>query len=192
MLTTQVESKVKPKLVLAFDQSFSMLLNADFDELESVFSEINNSKISTNYKIKNIGFGRSISELDTLIFRGSRTNFEELENSLNLLLTKNDRAILVSDGNINKGSFSVFNKNNGYRLDVIGVGDTIYNPSISISKINYNKKVVVDNSFPIEVFIESSNYSGEVQLEVSENGNILLTDKVLILPNIGSKQKLMH
>ena len=190
MLSTEVETKVKPKLIVAFDQSSSMLLNADFDELESVFNEINNSELSTNYKIRNIGFGEYVSEIDTLNFNGTRTNFEELNTNLNLLLTENDRVILVSDGNMNKGSYSVFNKTHDYSLDVIGIGDTTFIPSISILKINYNKKVVVGNSFSLEMFIESSNFSGELQLEVSENENNVLTDKVSILPNADAKQKM--
>ena len=192
MISTEVETKVKPKLIVAFDQSSSMLLNADFNELESLFKEINNSELSTNYQIKNIGFGEFVSEIDTLRFNGSRTNFEELDKKLNLLLTEKDRVLLVSDGNINKGSFSVFNKNHDYNLDVIGIGDTLFNPNISISRINYNKKVIVGNSFSLEVFIESSNFSGEVQLEVSENKKNVLTDKVSIFPHADAEQKMKH
>ncbi len=192
MLPTQVKTTVKPKLVLAFDQSSSMLLNTSFEELESVFKDVNNSDLSTKYQIKNIGFGESVSEIDTLKFNNSRTNFNELEKSLDFLLTQGDRVILVSDGNINKGSSSVFTKNSSYSLDVIGVGDTISIPRISILAINYNKEVVVGNSFPLEIFIESSNFSGEVQLEVSEKEKNVLTERVLILPNINAKQKKRH
>jgi len=192
VLTTEIEVKVKPKLIVAFDQSSSMLLNTDFSKLESVFNEINNSKLSASYQIKNIGFGEFISEIDTLKFNEPRTSLEDLENSLNLLLTKKDKVILVSDGNINKGSSYVFNKKHNYTLDVIGVGDTIFDPSISISKINYNKKVIVGNSFPLEIFIKTTNFSGEVKLEVSDKRKIILTDNISILPNADTEQRMRH
>jgi len=176
LITTDVDSKVKPKFVVAFDQSSSMLQNASEVELKSVFDEINKSEFADRFIIKNIGFGKSVSVIDTLHFNESRTNFDDLENKLDLLLSEGDKVVLISDGNINSGRSNVFSNKKKYILDVIGVGDTVKNPSISISQINYNKKVVVGNSFPVELFVESSNFSGDINLEISEKNKIIYTD----------------
>ncbi|MCK5906116.1 MAG: hypothetical protein KAG37_00915, partial [Flavobacteriales bacterium] len=192
LITAEVETKVKPKLVVAFDQSSSMLLNANMNKLQSVFSDLNDSKLSENYSIKNIGFGKYVSVIDSLKFDKPRTNYKNLEKKLDLLMSENDKVILISDGNINSGTSSVFSKKKKYNLNIIGVGDTTINTSISIAKINYNKKVIIGNSFPVELFIETSNYSGDIKLEVSEKSKVVYSDKFSILPNSERHQKHRH
>ncbi len=189
VLNTEVENKVKPKLIVAFDQSRSMLQNADKQNLHKVFTDIYNSKLSENFRIKSIGFGEFVSKIDTLKFNQERTNIEDVERKLDLLLSESDKVILVSDGNVNSGNTSVFDTKKKYTVDVIGVGDTISKSSISITKINYNKKVIVGNSFPLELFVETSNFSGELYLEVSEKNKVIYTDKFSILPSSNINQK---
>jgi hypothetical protein len=190
MLTSVVKTKVKPKLVLAFDQSSSMLANAEEEELKAVFYEINSSEVKSKFNVLNIGFGESILEIDSLNFNQSRTNFEGLDGKLKHILTANDRVVLVSDGNVNSGRLNVFSKKKDYRFDALGIGDTVSNSEKSIKRINYNKKVVVGNSFPIELFVETSNFSGELRINVFDKGKLLFKDKIRVLTS--DEQQLRH
>ena len=190
MLSSVVKTKVKPKLVLAFDQSTSMLQNASLVELKAVFANFNSSKIDIKYNILNIGFGENIVQIDTLNFKDKRTDFESLQNKLNLLLSEKDRVVLISDGNVNKGNHTTFNTKQKYSLDVVGIGDTVANSSISITKINYNKKVVVGNRFEVEIFTETKDYSGNLQVEVTEEGNVIYSENIVIIPDENLVQKL--
>jgi len=189
MLKFVVKSKVNPKLVLAFDQSTSILQNASLGKLEALFENFNSSEIDIKYDILNIGFGDNIIQIDTLKFNEKRTDFESLQNKLNLLLSEKDRAVLISDGNVNRGNYSTFNTKQKYRLDVVGIGDTVINSSISITKINYNKRVVVGNRFEVEVFTETKDYLGNLQVEVSEKGKVIYSENITIVPDGNPLQK---
>lgn len=180
LLISKVESKLKPKLIVAFDQSRSMIDNANSIDLNSIFYKLNSKEVSSNYDIENIGFGSSVFKIDTLSFDANRTNFKKLEDKLGLISTSDSRVIIVSDGNINKGGLYVFRNPKKYIVDVVGVGDTISKSSLNITKIHHNKNVVLKNTFPIEVFLETEDVSGNVKLEVSENEQIVFTDNISI------------
>ena len=191
MLTSVVRTKVKPKLVLAFDQSSSMLANADVKDLETVFSEFNSSEIKSKFNLLNIGFGKIVSEIDTLNFNQTRTSFEDIEGKLKNIITDNDIVVLVSDGNVNLGSTSIFSEKKDYRFDIIGIGDTVSSSEISIKRINYNKQVVVGNTFPVELFVETSSFSGDLKLKVIEGNRVIYSDLIRVLSN-NINQKLRH
>ena len=192
MLFNTVVSEEKPKLVLAFDQSESMIVNSDIKTLNSIFDELNKSDFSSKYNIQYLGFGEFVDNIDSLEFSNNRTSFEDLENNLDLLLTDNGRVVIISDGNINKGQNSVFNKKKGYKVDVIGIGDTLSSPEISISKIHFNKKVVVGNNFPLEVFFETRSLSDNIKLEVINKEKVVFSEDITLVASTDMTQKSRH
>lgn len=167
------ESNNKRKLIVAFDESESIKLFDDGLLSKTIFNSIKDSDLNDKYNVIFWGFGERTIGIDSLDINQQRTNFQKLESKLDFVLNKGDRAVIVSDGNINDGSSAVFRRRKEYSVDVCGIGDTVIYPEVVINRVNYNKKVVERNSFPLEIFYDVKNVNGSVLLNVFDGDKLL-------------------
>ncbi|MEN8138965.1 MAG: hypothetical protein ABFR62_11090 [Bacteroidota bacterium] len=191
-ISSTIENKSKSKLILAFDTSESMIFNEDESKLNEIYFNLKESELSNGYNIKSLGFGEAVSEADTLRFNQKVSNFQDLEENLDLILDEGDKVILISDGNVNEGNSAVFKREKKYSINIIGVGDTALTSKVNLSKLHFNKRVVAGNNFPVEIFYEIENIDQPIILKVLDGDRIIYSEKIIHHQNSEIKQSHRH
>ena len=150
---------IKPNLFIAVDNSSSIKLMGQADNVKSLVQKIaDNNTLNNKFNINYYSFGKTVNALDSLNFSDGETNlFAPLNELARLYPQSANPIVLISDGNQTSGK-SVALANYNSAVYTVVVGDTVKVDDIFISKLNLNKTTFLNNKFPIEVFI---NYQGE-------------------------------
>lgn len=179
-ISKNINSIIKPKLLVAMDNSSSINFSKQEDIVKNIFTKIQGSKgLSEKFDIDYFTFGNSIQNSTKLTFKESQTNIIDGLKDLNALAEDQiSPIILISDGNQTFGSDYKYYQSKQPIYPVI-IGDTLKFADLEISQINVNAYTYVDNQFPVEVFI---NYTGEDKINtnfvVTENDAIIYRQKV--------------
>ncbi|PCJ01466.1 MAG: hypothetical protein COB15_00660 [Flavobacteriales bacterium] len=169
----------KPVIVIAQDNSSSILLNKDSAFYQTEYLEkLKNLKASLEekYEVKTYTFGQNLEEGDKIDFSKKVTDlsnvFDEISNKY---YNRNVGAlILASDGIFNQGSNPVFNSGIEFPIYTIALGDTSIQKDIILKEAIHNKITFLGNQFPIEIAAEALQCVGnETRLTVTHNGKKL-------------------
>ncbi|PHR74553.1 MAG: hypothetical protein COA67_00315 [Lutibacter sp.] len=150
---------IKPKLVVAVDNSSSIKYMNQTDEVLSLVESIKNNKdLNEKFNINFFSFSDDVQLLDSLSFDNSQTNISKPFKQFSELY-KNDIApiILITDGNQTYGADYEYLTINQPVYSII-VGDTTKYVDLRISQQNVNRYAYLKNKFPVEVFL---NYEGK-------------------------------
>lgn len=173
----------KPVVLLAHDNSTSLLLNPDstfyrqqFPELYQQFAE----ELSAKFQVEKYTFGSDLRSNMTPDFSEQSTNFGPV--FLNIpahYRNKNMAAmVLLSDGIYNTGINPLFLLSDlFFPVYTVALGDTVIKPDISVFDLRYNRVVSGRNDFPVEATIQvlmAKGQSGEVNLYMND---VLLSKK---------------
>ena len=172
--------EVKPKLVLAVDNSTSIKYNSrDTTVTDFVEQILSDTELTDKFSIHTFGFGSDVYVLDSLNFTDHKTDlavpFKEFS-----AMFKSETApvVLITDGNQTIGKNVEFVN---YKSPVYPyiVGDTTTFEDLAITQLNINKNTYLNNQLPVELFIV---YSGKdpitKQLTVYQKGGIIYSEKL--------------
>lgn len=143
----QIERE-KPTLVIAIDNSKSILLNKDSTKIKTeVISNIFKlgEQVSDKFEVKFYKFDSELSAGKEINFNGKETDFsllyEEIENNYS---NRNLGAVLIaSDGLYNKGVNPLYsNKNLKYPMYTLALGDTTELKDLFIKKLFTIKSLI--------------------------------------------------
>jgi len=175
----------KPTIIIATDNSNSILLNKDSvyvkNNLSKIISEVSN-KLEKKYHVVNYTFGNNVSKNSKIDFSEQRTNFSELfdvvyEQSYNKNL---GAVILVSDGIFNDGNDPVLHSSEiTSPVYTIALGDTTPAKDIVIRDIAHNSIAFAGNKIPVQIDIAAfklKNFSAVLKIE---NDNLLIHSEPL-------------
>ncbi|WP_372975446.1 VWA domain-containing protein [Muriicola sp.] len=146
----------KQNLVLLFDDSESIQNAGAADRVRQILTDLTGaSSLSDRFHINSYGFGRELNALDGLGFQGE---VSDLSGALTALKTvygrENAVAVLVTDGNQTLGrAYEYLGPELNFPLFSLVVGDTTRYADLKISRVNLNKYVFLENSFPVEIFL---------------------------------------
>jgi len=172
---------VKPKLVMAIDNSSSIKFLEKEDATIDLVSDIKSNKtLNDKFDIDYFSFDSKLEVLDSLNFRVNRTNINEVLVSLDELYKDKTAVVLVTDGNQTLGTDYSFHKSNASIFPIV-VGDTVRHDDLEISKLNANKYSFLGNNFPVEIFV---NYNGSESVSSTltvKNGNTTVFKKNIVL-----------
>lgn len=164
----QVEIE-KPKLVVTVDNSSSIKLLENDDEVNAILKSISEDvDLSDKFEIDFFSFNEDVNRLDSLTFSVNKTNIVSTLQSLDNLYDTSDALMLITDGNQTLGSDYSFYKSKP-SVYAIAVGDTIPHDDLSITKVNANRYSFLNNIFPVELFI---NYTGDAPI----SSNLVVSD----------------
>ena len=175
---------IKPGLAVVIDNSLSI---KTLDQQESVKNWVsiiqNSSVLSDKFNISYYTISNQLNALgDSLTFTTDQTDFSNLTALKSSINKQKLPIILLTDGNQNKGvSASYLNINNP--VYPIVFGDTTNYNDLYISQINNNPYGFLDNTFPVEIFI---NFKGKGR--VSTNLTILKQHKTVWQQTINFKE----
>lgn len=181
----------KPVIILAQDNSSSLIAGKDSTEIKTDYLQSLNSfknAVKEKYDVKSYQFDSESKPSETFDFKGKETDISKLFLDLeNNYANKNIGAIiLASDGIYNKGtnplySISKFNA----PIYTIALGDTILLKDVWIQSINHNQVAYLGNSFPVEILINAIDLKDKnVTVSISHSGKVLKSEAVTINSNV--------
>jgi len=180
----------KPRLVVAFDNSASIVSNkssALVRSLETTFK--NHALLNKKFAVSYYSFGSSVQALDSLDFSESQTNIAELVKQVEALNPrKKTPIVLISDGNQTIGSSYEYLSSTNPIYPIV-VGDTTAYFDLKIDQLNHNQYAFLDNTFPVEVF---ALYKGDKQvssrLEIFRNRQRVYSKNLVFDPQSKSQK----
>ncbi len=174
--------KERPKIGVVIDNTQSLLVSAtsrnqiqklkEFfktKKLEEKFPEIS----FDYYSFKNQGVKYNKFSFDSLNFDGELTN---ISSALHTVKNENySSLVLITDGNFNSGRNPIYEVEElNIPIFVIGVGDTVQQRDIMISKVQTNNIVYAGSKVPVEVTLKWFGFEGEnAELIFSEDKKII-------------------
>ena len=171
---------VKPKLLVAVDNSSSILYSNQDSIVELLVKKINeNPELRDKFEIDNFTFGSSVQNNSNLNFQDSQTNINDVLSSLNSI-SKQQIApiILISDGNQTYGNDYKYYQSKQAVYPII-IGDTTQISDIEINRINVNSYSFLDNKFPVEVFIQyTGNGIVETNYIIEESNKLIYKQSI--------------
>ena len=192
------QHKEKPILVIAFDNSQSMLGGKDKDYLQSQFLPALNlfkKNLADQFNVITYTIGSEVKRTDSLSFTDKISNLsgglEEIEN--NYFQTNHAATLLISDGMYNAGSNPAYALNkNSPPVFTIGIGDTTQRKDAIIQKAYAPTQVYANNDFEIMIDLQAFYCAGEaLKIEVRENQKLLFSaTKMAVGPKYFQQQRI--
>lgn len=172
--------EVKPRLVLAVDNSTSIKYNSLDNKVTDLVDQIqSDTELADKFSIHTFGFGSDVYVLDSLNFTDNKTDlavpFKEFS-----AMFKSEMApvILITDGNQTIGRNVEFVNYQSPVYPII-VGDTAVFEDIAITQLNINKNTYLNNQLPVELFVVYSGNDPIIkQLTVYQKGNVIYSEKL--------------
>jgi len=184
VLKTRSLNTKKPVIVIAQDNSESMLLSRDSVYNRTLLpSQINAlvQKLSSKYEVRTLQFGEKTDSLNWS-FSEKETNFESLFSIFNTrFLNENIGALLISsDGIVNRGVSPIFSAQNlPFPIYCLALGDTNSLMDFSIKQIDCNKIAFKGNSIPVFVNISATDLKGKTAtVELLQHDKILAAQTI--------------
>lgn len=169
----------KPSLLLAVDNSASIDYLGSSKVVSEFVNDIQNDQdIKDRFDVEVFAFGEQVERTSDFSFSDTQTNIFDAFNSLKELFPEGPAPIvLITDGNQTYGrDYLTGARGLKYPVYPVVVGDTTKYPDLSLSRVNVNKLSLLNNDFPVEVFL---NYTGEEaiesELQISQNNRVLFS-----------------
>ena len=187
LLLHKVKNIEKPLIIIAQDNSQSIILNPDsnFYKKQYLLNLQNlKEKLKEKFEVKTVSFGNEVKSKTKIDFLEKSTNISAVGSYIyNYYGNRNIGAIVMAtDGIYNQGQnpFFSFQKLNS-PIYCIAMGDTSVKKDISIQNIRHNKIAFKGNSIPIEIKIKTNHCQGEqVLVQLKNKGKTLFEEKVKI------------
>jgi hypothetical protein len=182
LIRRQTEIVEKPLVILAQDNSLSILMSRDSgfyrNEYPGRLAEFA-SVLRKKFDVAELSFGDRISNGTGLSFTDKQTDISALIDEVsNRYANRNIGAlILASDGIYNKGS-NPFYAAEKVRFPVytLALGDTTLMRDVILKKITCNKTVFLGDKFPVEILVEADKCGGEkTEVEVRKGEEVLFS-----------------
>jgi hypothetical protein len=175
----------KPIIVIAQDNSESILFNKDSTYYKSEFPEkllALKNLLSTDYRVEVVSFGDQIK--DSLLF-----DYSDKQTDLSMLMDEIEAkyfgrnlgaVILAGDGLYNKGLNPLYANQfvETTTFYTIALGDTSKKRDLAIGNVAHNKLAYLGNDFPIEVVVNADYLKGQTLVAtIAQNGVELVTQQ---------------
>ena len=158
----------KPIVVVGIDNSQSLVLTDKADYYQGDFQNKLQSFLAyldKKYTVETYLIGDSLKQhIRTPDFSDKKTDLAAFFNYANAFYYHRNVGafVLLSDGIFNEGTSPVSTiKSKAIPVYVMAMGDTSVKQDLKIAKINYNKKVFINNVFPIKVLVQAEQLSGK-------------------------------
>lgn len=182
------QNYIKPTLVIAVDNSQSMISARDSQEVKNFFQKQFSEYLNQwrdKFDVQVLTFGEKNNfNPDSISFKEYKTNAENVfYQAQQILGNKSINAmIMISDGIFNEGVHPVsLTDNINYPVYVLATGDTNIYKDISIKKILHNKNVFIGNDFIVEILLSANAIQNEkVKVSINENNKEIVSKELSI------------
>jgi len=182
VLRSLLKHTEKPILVLAADNSQSILLNKDSAYYKTKYRKDLQSlagKLGDKYDLRTFTFGGTVKEGLNLNYKEKETNlsnlYEEIYNKYN---NQNIGAVItLTDGIYNQGSNPEYTAEKfNAPFYFVALGDTVAPHDLLIKNVEYNQIVYSGNYFPLQIQLKAKGYLHEkATVTVTNKGKTVFT-----------------
>ncbi len=190
LLVQKVSTVQKPIVIMAMDNSQSVLSNKDSNFYRTTFLKEWREAVAflgKDYDVQYIQFGSRVEANDSIHFNEKRSNIGQVFDYINNTYTKQNigAVVLASDGIYNKGNNPVYKLlDNHPTLITIGMGDSSLKKDAIVKEVNVNTIAYLGNEFPIDINLSAYACSNaNTILTVSVDGNTIATKNIAINNN---------
>lgn len=174
----------KPIVVIVVDNSTSIssvMDSAKLADISSNISDMRDNLIRSNYKVEVRDLENIINSTDDIDFHGQVTDLHEILKKIENDYESRNLAevILLTDGIYNSGISPGYMHYN-FKLNTVGVGDTIPKKDLLVKELKYNKISYQGNKFPLVAKIENRGFKNETIIISVYNNGSLLDQKTLV------------
>jgi hypothetical protein len=188
LLKTMTRQTEKPIIIIAQDNSQSIIINKDSAFYKNEYVQRLNSvidKLKTKFDVHTMSFGDKVEDNIDYSYSDKQTDYSSLLNSLNIrFANRNVGAVIVAtDGLYNRGSSPLF-LSSDFQAPVytVALGDTSVKKDLRIVDVRYNKVVFLNSTFPVEVILDARQCNGaSTVLTVREDSATLFSKNISIL-----------
>jgi hypothetical protein len=193
LLRTVTRYVEKPIIIIAQDNSRSIITNKDSGFYKNEYPGMLDKfkeELNKDFEIASYNFGGKVT--------GKEKPFIEKETNMSLLFDYLNNAysnrnvgalVLSTDGLYNRGENPLYSSGRiNYPVYTVALGDTNLQKDIIIKKINYNRTVLLGNTFPVELLIEANKCRGSrVKLSISHipTGSVEQKEESVFTKDIG-------
>ena len=165
LLKSLLTETKKPVIVLAQDQSESILANMDEADKTQYQEDFNAlaAELGTQYDVKTYAFGNEVREGVDFEFSDKVSNISDLLKYLYDLYSNQNlgAVVLASDGIYNEGSNPIYaSAKLAAPIYTVALGDTIPKKDLVLKRVFHNKIAYLDDKFSIQIDIDAKNCSG--------------------------------
>jgi hypothetical protein len=208
LLKTMTRKTEKPIIIIAQDNSESIIVNKDSSYYKSEYSTKMNAvaeELKKKFEVHTLSFGDKVEDGIDYSYRAKQTDYSALLNAMNIrFANRNVGAVIVAtDGLFNRGSSPVFASNEfSAPIYTVALGDTTGKKDLRIANVRFNKVVYLNSTFPVEIVVEARQCAGSNStLTVMEDSATLFTKSISIAGSqfsqtipvyIDAKQKGIH
>jgi hypothetical protein len=185
LVKTSKRTVEKPIIIIAQDQSQSVLFNNDSVYYKSQYPEKLNkfiSNLKSKYDVKTYSFGANTVDGIDYKFSEKATDFSDLFEQLKTkYVYRNVGALVIaSDGLYNSGRNPLYASDFiNYPVYTLALGDTTIYKDVYISKVNYNRVAYLGNKFPMEILVKADKCKGQSSKLTVTSGSKQVFTKVL-------------
>jgi hypothetical protein len=169
----------KPTIVLAIDNSQSVMLTSDslqvnnlLTRLERIRKDLQEKDVNVDIQLLDESAGQPLNQG---IFKHTSTNLSHILGTINSNYQNRNLAgvVLVSDGIYNQGTSPEYQRYN-FPIYTVALGDTVAKKDINLKVLYYNKITYLGNKFPVVAEIHSTGYAGKLaNILLKQNGKVL-------------------
>lgn len=170
--------KEKPLLVIAQDNSASLLKNKDSLYYKNEYKESLNAamgQLANRFEIQLLTFGNTVRKDNEIDFSENYTNISGVFDYIDQQFTYRQPAgmIMLTDGIYNTGVNPRY-KVAPYPVYTVALGDTVEYPDVYVKKLECNKVNFIKTLFPIKAEIAAMKQNGkQIKCVLRENGNVI-------------------
>jgi hypothetical protein len=179
------KEKEKPLIIIAVDNSQSVMLNADSMNYKNAFlieADRLSERLAAIGEVRQYVFGDKLSQLaqgddfsGSVTYDDQITDISGLISELGNLYTNLNvgALILATDGIYNTGTNPVYQaKDWPHPVYTIALGDTSIRMDLIIAKVNFNRMVYLNNKFPVEIVVRAHEALGrQSSIRIYHEGN---------------------
>jgi hypothetical protein len=185
LIKTEKKTIEKPIIVIAQDNSQSILINKDSayyrSEYPQALQELKD-QLSEKYEVKTYSFGDQVSDSLLFNFNEKQTDFTDLLDEVYATYYGRNLGALIiaSDGIYNKGQHPLYTSKSfkNTSLFTVALGDTTIRRDLLINNVAHNKLAYLGNDFPVEVVVKSNYYKGKsTTINIKRGDKIVATHK---------------
>lgn len=187
LIKTNIKTVEKPVIILAQDNSRSLVMNADSLYYKNEYPAAIRALIEDlqqDYEVRPYHFSQKTGEELKTDFTGPLTDMSSMIEDIRVRYANRNVGafIIASDGIYNQGSNPLYEAEHlPFPIYTIALGDTNIRRDVILSEVNYNKVSYLGNSFPVEVVVNANRCKGRsTVMTVSHNGQNLFSKNISI------------
>lgn len=183
-LFNQVISEVEPPaVVIAVDNSLSMVEHLDAEEIEGLKSGIgilSKELVAKNFDVHIHTLSEKVAKAEDIFFDQKITNLDQWLRVIQSFYEGRNLGgvYLISDGKYNQGTSPAYFPYN-FKVLALGVGDTLQKQDVILQNVLFNKIAYQGNKFPVVAEIVNHGFKGvQTRVEVRGQGKLLASEAV--------------